>query len=213
MNLQNLKNALVTGTKVTKMMMAILIISIVTISCGKDDPVNNGNNNNQFQYDRFNIKAATIVYSNEDDNGEFKIVFDDYGKKFRHEMSDQIVISDEDAKKYYVLIPAEKKYLEYSSEAGASNRYLFLYYGDDVGSAWSYYPGFIKQSNRTIAGKNCSVCKWGADGETFEWGGWSRITFLHSVVSGSDVSKFEAKSIVESAPANSFTIPDDYTKY
>ena len=200
-----------------KMMMFAIAITLVFASCGGDD--NKGklpiDPEYPFANAYFGIKAGTIVYSTEnyldEENSDIKIIFDDYGKKFRYETHEIVMISDEDAQKQYTLLPATRQYTEVGYGM-SSLRYGFTYIGDEVNLVWQYYPDFSK-SNRTIAGKNCSVCKWtDEDDEKWEWGGWQRITFLYSVIRDSQVEKFEAKSIIESAPANSFVPPSDYTK-
>jgi hypothetical protein len=202
-----------------KYLFLALIAALFITACGSDNGFNptDAPNDSTLVGPYFNIKAATITYSTEnyvgsDNNSDIKLVLDDYGKKFRYETSEDVTIIDEDANKYYVLTPSTKTYVELSANMGTAVRFIFIYLGDDVISAWTIYPGFNKESNKTIAGKKCSVCSWKWDNESVEWGGWNRITFIYKVTADGEISKFEAKSITESANANDFKVPSDYTK-
>jgi len=150
-----------------KYLLLIVTAALLMAACGKDDnkpapEPGDGNGNLPVGF-HFGIKAATVVYSTDnyasgDENNEMRIVFDDYGKKFRWEAGDAIYIVDETAQTAYVLMPEAKMYMDYPGVA--SVRFAFTFYGDDVASPWKYYPGFTKQSNKTIAGKNCTVYSW-----------------------------------------------------
>ena len=141
-----------------KYLLLIVTAALLMAACGKDDDKPNpGPGDGAGLY--FGIKAATVVYNylSGDENHEMRIVFDDYGKKFRWETGNVIYIANEDAKTFYALMPEEKKYMELPASMATSWRMAFMYLGDDVNSAWKYHPGFTKLSNKTIAGKNCTV--------------------------------------------------------
>ena len=193
-------------------MVAMCILS----ACSCEDDIVDGNN---FNESHFGIKSATIVYTTENliivgdnPNSYVTLIFDDYGKKLRLEAKDEVYIADESSGFCYALNTTEKTYTTDISNSMVSMRYWFLYYGDDKGFKWQTKPGYKKEKNVSIAGKNCSVCKYD-DGDLYEWGGWKRITFVWSIDDGtSNPAKFTAQSITESVPANSFVVPSDYTK-
>ena len=169
----------------------------------------------------FGVKTGKIVYQNTNWYGSSSesetqtVIFDDNGKRMRVETEESVIIYDAIAEKAYILSPSEQLYTEsaYHSYATA----MFIYLGDDANSVWKLYPGFSKKADRTIAGKKCSVYSWSEDDETYEWGGWNRITFWIQSYKGSpetdDCYRLEATSFTETIPANSFTVPSNYTKY
>ena len=194
--------------KAKAFLFLIAAAMLVFMGCSKDNnnPTGPGGPDDPDNWLYFGVKAATIVYS-QTSGDDFKVIFDDGGKKFRLEEEGQIIIANENT--CYILDPENKTYIALDAAFAGSFRVRFLFYGDDASKGWQYYPGFAKQSNKTIAGKNCSVYKWNdGDGGTIEWGGWSRITFLYK--DGDD--KIEAKSFSESVAPNSFIVPADYEK-
>jgi len=200
----------------TKKQILFLMISLsflLLASCGdnNDNPNNPGTGEQTGLY--FNIKSATVVYaatSYSDFTGDMKISFDNYGKKFRYETSESIFIFDEDAKTSYILMPDMKTYMESPTDI-SSIRHAFMYLGDATENVWQHYDNYKKETDRTIAGKNCSVFSWNDSGEDFMWGGWNTITFIYSTTINGTTEQFEAKSIAESANANDFIVPADYT--
>ena len=203
----------------------ILLLSFLLISCSKDSLTNNDVNDNIWQDNTldeflFDIKSGTIIYNYSHYNQltfhlyekEMKIIFDDYGKKIRSETDGEIIISDEYTGTSYILYPETKTYTDYPEMATFRVSYL-IYQGDDINSNWNKYHNFTKETNRNIADKYCTVCKWDTPGSFYEWGGWNRITLLRVETSVS-IQKFEAKNIIEEqVPANSFVVPSDYTKF
>ncbi len=179
--------------------------------------------NNYFSY---GVKSGYIAYKStnvdsyydETTVDTFIMAFDEYGKKFRMEVSEDgteaVVIIDGITGKMYTLNVEEKSYVELSVTPGTEMGYgaAFVYLGDDATSLWAYYPGFSKKPNKTIAGKNCSVVSWSDGEESVEWGGWNRITFWMQTSSSDDSSTLEAISFSESLPNGSFSPPADYTK-
>ena len=198
-----------------KYLFLISISLLLFASCGDDndtglDPI--GSDTTLTGY-YFGVKSGTIIYSITDVYNEVRqqtLIFDDYGKKVRIEELESIQICDEDAGKAYLLDTVSKTYMNLSSTVVPAIRVSFIYLGDDYGTNWTYYPNFSKEKNRTIAGKSCSVCKWGIGDVTTEWGGWKRITFIYTEDQGGSIWKKEAISYDESVPDNSFKIPNGY---
>jgi len=203
-------------------LIMILVVGLATVSCKTSDDDDDDGDGQQLEGFMYGVKKGTIVYKISDWYDEeatietHTVIFDDNGKRTRLETGDDdIMIFDAIAGKMYILYPSDKEYLEMSySGYGLLGAYLYL--GDDLNSAWRHFPGFKKLSNKTIAGKNCTVYSWSADGVTVEWGGWNRITFWCQSYEGapgsSGSSRLEATSFKETIPDNSFTPPSDYTK-
>ncbi len=197
------------------------MVAITFAGCKKDNSDNdNPGSDTELLY---GVKTGKITYKYTTWDGSTPVaetqtvIFDDNGKRIRVEVGDDdAVIYDAIVGKMYVLFASEKKYTETPfSSYGALTMYLF--YGDDVNSAWKAYPGFSQKSDKTVAGKKCSVYSWnGREGETAEWGGWNRITFWMQYYTGSPEtdgsSRLEATAFTETIPANSFTVPSDYIK-
>jgi len=204
-----------------------LIISVAAASCGGDKDENE--NDPDIEGFMYGVKAGTIVYSYTYWSGSpvampfeetHKITFDNSGKRMRLErlFSDayDIVIYDLIAEKKYILYPEAKVYYEIPYP-DYGELYIYLFLGDDYNSEWRNLPGFSKQANKTIAGKNCTVYSWTDDGQTFEWGGWNRISFWMHVYTGAPETNYsyrmEATSFNENTPpASSFEPPVDYEK-
>ena len=162
--------------------------------------------------------------SNPDTWEKRTLIFDDFGEKYRIEVKDEydnelIYICDEKANKSYTLFPGSMKYAE-TIPAGV--KYEYFYY-DKNGTSWwedssNSYGCFKKLSNRTIAGKECTVCTSCGESYKYEHAGWKRIVFYTKTQSkdypdDDDATILEAKSYVESIPANSFEVPAGYTKW
>ncbi len=205
-----------------KLLLSAAILFVAFAGCSKDsgDEDDPGLDSELL----YGVKTGKIVYkatsweSGSSTSATQTVIFDDYGKRFRLEMDEVVWIYDAVAKKSYQLIPASKKYSEspFSADFGVASA-AYFYLGDDLHSVWSYYPGFSKKSDKNVAGKTCSLYSWNTtEGITTEWGGWKRITFWMQSYKGSpetdDSFRLEATSFSETIPANSFTVPSDYTK-
>jgi len=221
----NLRNSAAIVRLCSVQVVACLAVSIMFSGCKKDDGDKNQNQNQNPVIDYlYGVEKGTIVYKKtswyDDDEPEVvtqKVIFDKQGKQFRLEDGEGYVyIADDIAKKFWMISLSEEKYWEMDNASAGFNT-AYLYWGDDLNSIWSKQPGYKKESNKTIAGKNCTVYSWNSDGEKYEWGGWSRITFwMHSYEGspGSDgATKLEATSFTESIPSgNNFLPPSDFTK-
>jgi|GEM_PF-2934581 len=201
-------------------LVMFLIVGLTAVSCGKTND-DDDDDNEQLEGFMYGVNKGTIEYKSTSFHGsevlsseKHTIIFDDKGQRSRLEIegSEEVLIFDAIAKKYYILMPYAKEYIEMPySGYGLLGAYLYL--GDDLNSVWKHYSGFKKLSNKTIAGKNCTVYSWSYGGESVECGGWKRITFwLQSSSASGYSSRLEATSFKETIPGNSFTPPADYTK-
>lgn len=208
--------------------MLIAALGMFTLTAcsdsGSDDDDDDLNDDEFYSY---GVEKGTVNYTYtiadpgyDPEVGYWTMSFDNSGKRMRLEIRDtigtdpsSIIIADGLSGKYYVLLPSFKQYVE-SDMSGNIYAAMFMYLGDELNSAWSYYANYTKKANKTIAGKSCTVFGWSADDGTFEWGGWKRITFwMYENSPGGGSNTLEATSFSESAPsASSFTIPSDYTK-
>ena len=197
-----------------RMIVMALVIGLVAVSCKKDDQ---GNIILPEDFFMFGVKSGKVVYEFTNSDYETQtLIFDDYGKRMRLERAEyDVVIFDAIAEKAYEMSMSDKTYnvIPYSNTYATAAVAGFIYLGDDVGSVWQYYSGFKKESNQTIAGKNCTVYSWSADGEKVTWGGWKRLTFLYKTTYNAQDYDYGHKAIsfTESIPANSFAPPADYT--
>jgi len=208
----------------TAMIVACLAAVFIFSGCKKTDPLSllEGLGTDKGDYS-FGVKQGTVHYNadgySERDRGTMTLIFDDYGKKLRIERningsSATIIIWDQtdvNAVKGYTLDPESKTYLD--KVGGGFPIYDFLYVDDN--NKW--YEGgdnFKKLSDRNIAGKSCNVCSFTDSGGNFERAGWNHILFYKKDWDPKSdyFEQLTATDFSETIPANSFTVPNDYTK-
>lgn len=148
----------------------------------------------------FEIKAATVEYS----NGSV-LAFDNYGKEGYLLTQDNVMMLVKDGFTYIANLN-EKYYVKTEGgefEVGASfvfREESFRYMHEHFSG--TYYVG-LKESKKTVAGKNCVDFVYTVDGKSVEVAGWKRILMFNSSTSDNDV--LEATSIKESA---NIALPD-----
>ena len=152
----------------------------------------------------FKIKQATIVYDLLEGLTQETVTFDDNGKQFRLEDGYHIYLLDENAKKAYSLEKSTKTYKEETVAFGQGKRRTYVMSITETGYAAAGY----KKSTETVAGKSCTVYSGTAGSTTASYAGWNEIVFLVTL-NGGDVIR--ALSFSETAAANSFSIPSEYT--
>jgi len=192
-----------------QMLAAILGIALMSIAgCEKDNGGNDPDDPNApggTSSAPFKIKQATIVYDMLEGLSQETVTFDENGKLFRLEDSYHIYILDENAKKAYSLEKSTKTYKEETLAFGRGKRQTYVMTITETGYAAAGY----KKTTETVAGKSCTVYSGTSGSTTASYGGWNEIVFLITL-NGANVIR--ALSFSETAAANSFNIPADYTK-
>ena len=180
-----------------------LFAALSFVCCSDDDDDPNEEEIEDLLAMDFGVDHGTVTYNN-----DVILYFTEKGKKLRIEYKNDeenadevssVIIYDRTKEECYMLYPEEKKYMK--TQATLVNSFIYL--GDDT----SFARAGATKSDKTIAGKKCSVWKWTEEGTTYEYGGYKRIIML----SKDKTEKLEATSFSDNAPSVSFTVPSDYT--
>ncbi|MEY8593696.1 hypothetical protein AALK14_19850 [Butyricimonas hominis] len=184
-------------------LLCLFFTTFSLVSCSDDDDPKEEEIEALLSMD-FGVDHGTVTY-----NDNTILYFTEKGKKQRIEDKDEngnitaVMLLDRAAKKCYILAPETKTYITLTDEASTSaNPFIFL--GDDIG--YTAAAAGATKSEKTIAGKKCTVWKWTENNNSYEYGGYKRIVML----SKDKDDSFEAISFSESAPSVSFTVPSDY---
>lgn len=189
-----------------RILAAMITIAVMNCtSCKKNEGDDDGGIDVPGSTKLFKIKQATIEYNLLEGLSHETLIFDDNGKKLRLEDEYSIYILDETAKKSYDLDKYTKTYEEKALSFGQGKRSTYIMTVNDANFSAAGYT----KSTEVIATKSCTIYSGKSGSTTVSYGGWSDIVFLMTL-NGGDVMR--ATSFNETAAANSFTIPSDYTK-